>query len=149
TGARRQHQDRDLAVAAQSPRDLKAIESRQPEIEHHQIRMHALEIGERLPAVGREVTLEAGGLEVLDHHVGDPAIVFDHQDALLHGTFSIGPARASPPSTYREGVAERWQECPFPRRRLPENTIAPSNSCHTSDATLQVRSGGAIDAARR
>ena len=80
-GAGGDDQDRRVAVLADAARDLQAVHAGQPQVQHHQSRLQAREVGEGVAAVGRAMALEARGLEVLHHDVRDALVVLDHQDA--------------------------------------------------------------------
>ena len=50
-GARGQHQDRHVAAAAKLPADLEAVHLGQHQVQHHQVRVAALVLGQGLLAV--------------------------------------------------------------------------------------------------
>ena len=80
-GAGGQHQDRDVAVAAQAAADLDAVHPRQPEVEHDQVRNEAGGDVERLDSVGRGAYFVALVAERAAQDVGDVDVVLDDQDA--------------------------------------------------------------------
>ena len=82
--ARGDDENGHLAVATQAARDLEPVEAGQAEVQHHERRLETREIRQRPSAVGRLVTLEAHGLEVLGNDVGDARVVLDDEDLLTH-----------------------------------------------------------------
>jgi hypothetical protein len=76
-----QHQDRDAVVATQLPRDLDAVDLRQPEVEDHHVGQECRRLVERGATVAREAYLVALQTQRPLQHVGDFAVVLDHEHA--------------------------------------------------------------------
>src|ERR1035441_1387122 len=76
-----QHQDRDAVVATQLPGDLDSVDLRQPEVEDHHIGQERRGLVERGATVTREPHFVALQTQRSLQHVGDFAVVLDHEHA--------------------------------------------------------------------
>ena len=93
-----QHQDRHVAVGAQAPADLDAVEPGQAEVEDDQVGDEAGGDVERLDAVGGGADLVALVAQRAAQDVGDLGVVLDDQDAaadLFSVSVSIAPMLAA------------------------------------------------------
>ena len=87
--ARGEHQDRHVALGAHAPRNLHAVELRQPEVEHHRIGLEHARLLERGLPVARDADVVALLVERAAEHAGDVGVV-------LHHKHSRAPAHATP-----------------------------------------------------
>ena len=91
--ARRQHQDRDVAAAAQPAAEIEAVGVGQHEVEDDRVESLALQLGFAVAAGAGDGHTKARPAEIVRNHPGEAVVVVDHQDALGH-RLSIGPARS-------------------------------------------------------
>ena len=84
--------------AAQPAADLDPVEARQHHVEHDQVVRRALGFLEAGDAVGHPAHVAVDGREVQLEQAADVGVVFDHQDASVHG-----PSPAAAP------IALRWE----------------------------------------
>ena len=84
--ARRQHDDRRVAFAAQGAGDLQTVDAGQAQVEHHQVRLFAPRLDQRgLPVVGLH-DREAGLLQIGTHQPDDLGLIVHHQNFRAHRT---------------------------------------------------------------
>ena len=83
--ARREHQDRRVALAAaQAATDLQAVHARQHHVQHHQVVAAGLRFTERGDAVVDERAVAADLAELQRHQPADVDVVLDHEHAPVH-----------------------------------------------------------------
>ncbi len=75
-----EHDDRHGRLAAQRPRHVEAVDPRQPQVEHDEVRPASPGFGEGGRAVGRRDDGEARVLEVVAGDVDDPGFVVNDKD---------------------------------------------------------------------
>ena len=83
-GAGGQHDDRDRRgrlVGTKQPADLQAVDVRQHQVEHQQLRRTRRDRLQRLAAGGGALGEETGLVEITSDELGDVRIVLDDQDA--------------------------------------------------------------------
>ena len=80
--ARRQHQHRHLPLALHPPAHLEPVEARQHQVEHHQVRPHALAQRHAGGPIGGDLDLEPLGPQPRRHRSRDDVLVLDHADHL-------------------------------------------------------------------
>ena len=80
--AGRQHDDRHGGIAAQLPRHVEAVETRQTKVEDHQVGAVGARAHERLGAVAGAPHREPGPLQVIADELRDPGLVVDDEDRL-------------------------------------------------------------------
>ena len=83
--ARRQEDDRRLlAVRAQPPAHLEAVEAGHQHVEHDDVRRRRGDLGQRVGTVDRDARLEAGVAQRGADHVADGVVVVDDQHVRSH-----------------------------------------------------------------
>jgi hypothetical protein len=82
-----EHQDRHVALGSHPAGHLHAVELRQPEVEHHRVRLEHVRLVESLLAVAGHAYLVALLVEGTTEHAGDVGVVLDHEHtrASAHG----------------------------------------------------------------
>ena len=103
--ARRQHQHRDRPVALDAAADLEPVQPGQHQVEHHQVRAHAVAQRDAGVAVVRHLDREALGAQPRGDRGGDHLLVLDHADQ------RPGHAAQCVTARVRSGRRMLWRSC--------------------------------------
>ncbi|MDT4841042.1 hypothetical protein FQZ97_748830 [compost metagenome] len=115
-GARGEHQDRPLVLAAQLAADGQAVLAGQHQVEHHQVRALLEDARHRLAAIGLDGHLQSVAFQVFARQIGQPLIVFDYEDSpgfLLHHALpqtASGPSKKGPHCSNAGPLAQRMPQ---------------------------------------
>ena len=107
--AGREHQHRDRALALDLAAHVEAVETREHEVEHHQVGLELAAALHARGAVGGDGDREALAAQTGGHGLCDRRLVLDHDDRAREGGSRCGHARSSVRSPSARVVPELWR----------------------------------------